>query len=391
MKDRLKDVVIVGGGVMGCAVAYYLGREGIGSTVVERDGVAAHASGYSAGGLNPLEGAGIPGPLGPLAIRSFRMHKEIWSELTEQSGIDFGPRVVSSVRVAFDESDVTELEATYDAFDSADDSFSTGWLNVSELRELEPRISHDALCALETSGNAVLDSYRYTKALAKAAEAMGAEFRSDTVTGVEAEGGKVTSVVTESGKISCGAVVLATGPWSGDVGEWLGVKVPVEPYKGEILRMRPHWSPTDRDIQGAGVTLYRRELDQVWVGATEEKRGFDASLSASARRTLTNAALKLMPAMRDAELVRHTACLRPLTPDWLPIVGKAPGWDNAYLATGAGKKGILLSAGIGKAVADMVVHGYTAMPVDGFELTRFGGWGESGDRTTVQIGRQNII
>ena len=110
MKDRLKDVVIVGGGVMGCAVAYYLGREGIGSTVVERDGVAAHASGYSAGGLNPLEGAGIPGPLGPLAITSFRMHKEIWSELTEQSGIDFGPRVVSSVRVAFDESDVPELE-----------------------------------------------------------------------------------------------------------------------------------------------------------------------------------------------------------------------------------------------------------------------------------------
>ena len=64
MSGELNDVVIVGAGAMGCAVAYYLGKEGIGSTIVERDGVAAHASGYSAGGLNPLEGTGIPGPLG---------------------------------------------------------------------------------------------------------------------------------------------------------------------------------------------------------------------------------------------------------------------------------------------------------------------------------------
>ena len=294
----------------------------------------------------------------------------------ERSGIDFGPKVVSSVRVAFDESDVAELEATYDAFDSAGDSFSVGWLNASELRELEPRLSHEALCALETSGNAALDSYLYTQALAKVAEAMGAEFRSDTVTGLKSEGGKVTSVVTESGEIRCGAVVLGTGPWSDEVGRWLGVEVPVVPYKGEILRMRPHWSPTDRDFQGAGVTLYRRERDQVWIGATEEKKGFDASPSASARRTLMSAALKLMPSMRDADLVQHTACLRPLTPDWMPIVGRAEGWDNAYFATGAGKKGILLSTGIGKAVADVLMHSHTNMPVDGFDLSRFE---ESGD------------
>ena len=136
MNDERSDVVIVGAGAMGCAVAYYLGREGVGTTVIERDRVAAHASGYLAGGLNPLEGAGIPEPLGPLAITSFRMHKDLWPELTERSGIDFGHRVVSSVRVAFDESDVSELEATFDDFDSADDSFSAEWLSASELREL---------------------------------------------------------------------------------------------------------------------------------------------------------------------------------------------------------------------------------------------------------------
>jgi len=80
-----------------------------------------------------------------------------------------------------------------------------------------------------------------------------------------------------------------------------------------------------------------------------------------------------MPAMADAELVLHTACLRPVTSDWLPIIGRAPGWDNAYLATGAGKKGILISTGMGKAVADVIASGSTDVPTGGLEPDRFEG------------------
>ena len=287
-----------------------------------------------------------------------------------RSGIDFGPRVVSSVRVALDEADVPEMEASFDVFDSADDAFSARWLSAAQLRDLEPRISHDALCALETSGNAALDSYRYTQALARSADTLGAEFRSDTVTGIEAHGGKVTSVLTGNGKIPCGAVVFAAGPWSGEVGRWLGVTVPVEPYKGEMLRMRPRWVPTDRDIQGAGVSLYRRERDQVWIGATEEKKGFDANPSPAAKTTLMSGA------EADAgDAGRRSGAAHGVSeaadPGLAADSREAPGWDNAYLATGAGKKGILLSTGIGKAVSDMVVHGRTDIPVDGFEPSRF--------------------
>ena len=82
-------------------------------------------------------------------------------------------------------------------------------------------------------------------------------------------------------------------------------------------------------------------------------------------------ATKLMPFLKDAEVAKHTACLRPLTPDWLPIVGAAPGWDNAYLATGAGKKGILLAPAIGKATADIITSGKTNIPLDGFAPERF--------------------
>ena len=142
MSGELNDVVIVGAGAMGCAVAYYLGKEGIGSTIVERDGVAAHASGYSAGGLNPLEGTGIPGPLGPLAITSFRMHKEIWPELAERS----------SHRLRSEEwcrwSGSRSMSRTWPSLRRLSmfstrrmTAFSAGWLSGDELRELEPRIS----------------------------------------------------------------------------------------------------------------------------------------------------------------------------------------------------------------------------------------------------------
>ena len=369
--SQIQDVVIVGGGAAGCAASYYLAKAGVKSIIIERDGIAANASGYSAGGLNPLEGAGIPGPLGPLAIRSYRMHAEIAPELAELSGVDFGYKVISSVRVVLDESEMAEIQATHDTFESADDDFSAEWLDASQLREMEPRISGDAIRALDTRGNAILSSHRYTLALAKSAETMGAKVVSGTVTGVRTSGGRVSAVLTDSDEISCDAVVFATGPWAGQVEEWLGVQVPIEPFKGEILRMKLDGPPLDRDFHSAAVDLNHREDGQIWVGATEERVGFDRNPSAKARIESLRTATNLMPAIKDAELVLHTACLRPLSPDWMPIVGNAPGWDNAYLATGAGKKGILISPGMGKAVADLITTGATDLPIDGFNADRF--------------------
>ena len=276
------------------------------------------------------------------------------------------------VRVAFEESELDDLTETHRIFESAGDGFTARWLDSAQLREMEPRIASDSARALEVHGNAILSSYQYTLALALAAEKLEAVIRSGEVVGVKRTGDRVSSVVLRAGEIECESVVFATGPWSGQVESWLGVRVPVEPLKGEILRMGPPDGPAlDRDFQGAGVSLYHREDGQVWIGPTEERKDFDAVPSTSARDRLMAGALRLMPAMADAKLVLHTACLRPVTPDWLPIIGRAPGWDNAYLATGAGKKGILLSPGMGKAVADLISTGATELPVGGFAPDRF--------------------
>ena len=138
--------------------------------------------------------------------------------------MDFGYKVISSVRVAFHDSDLAEMRTTHDTFQSADADFSAEWLDASQLREIEPRISPDAIRALDTRGNAILSSQRYTLALAKSAETMGAS----VVSGKrhrrrhERRTGDV-AIQTDSGEISCDAVVFATGPWAGQVEEWLGI------------------------------------------------------------------------------------------------------------------------------------------------------------------------
>jgi glycine oxidase len=364
------DVVIVGGGAAGCAVAYYLAKAGVKATVVEREGVGTQASGYSAGGLNPLQGAGIPGPQGPLAIESFRMHMRLWDELKGETGVDYQGRVVAQVRVAFSESELHELEETSSIFQAAE-GFAAHWLEGAEVLRLEPRVAPDVICGLYTYGNASLDSYLYTVALSRAAEKLGARVRAGSVVGLKKDNGRVTGVLLEDGELACGQVVLATGPWSKEAEEWLGIAIPVEPYKGEILRMELPGPRMTYEFSYHHGWVAPKPNGQVWCGATEEKCGFDRQPSESARQSILKEAIRLMPAMSTARLVKQTACLRPLTPDWLPIIGRAPGWDNVFLATGAGKKGILISPGMGKAIADLMTEGGTRLPIEPFAPERF--------------------
>jgi glycine oxidase len=365
---RSGDVVIVGGGAAGCAVAYYLAKAGVKATVIEREGVATQASGYAAGGLNPLHG--VPAPMRPLAMESFKMHLTLWDDIKSATGGDCQGRLVSMIKLAFDAADMPALRELLPLFASTP-GFSARWLEPAEVHEMEPRLTPEIVRGLYLYGNGVVDSYLYTTALAEAAEHHGATFSIAQVQGLQRSAGRVTGVLLESGAIACDAVVVAMGPWAKAAEAWLGCAIPVEPLKGEILRLELAGPALAHDILGPAVSLYSRSDGLVWCGATTEWRGFDQEPSESARRSLWNGAIRLMPAMAEARLVRHTACLRPVTPDGLPIIGRAPGWDNVYLAAGGAKKGILLSPGIGKAIADLITTGETSLPIEAYAPGRF--------------------
>ena len=167
--SKANDVVIIGGGAAGCATAYYLAKAGVNVIIVEREGIASNASGYNAGGLNPLQGAGIPGPLAPFALESFQMHQELGDSLRYDTGIDFHLKPIVMVHVAFGESELSELQETLTLFQNAD-GFSAHWLSPADLQTLEPRLSSAAIKGLYTWGNATLSSYEYVTALSRAVE-----------------------------------------------------------------------------------------------------------------------------------------------------------------------------------------------------------------------------
>lgn len=353
------DVVIVGGGAAGCAVAYYLGLAGVRVSLIERQGIGTQASGYAAGGLNPLQG--LAAAVQPLAMASFQMHADLGATLKALTGRDGQLRQVSAVKLAVTDPDCAVLHVEHAQFE-ATPGFAAHWIDHAAMRELEPRITPDFLQALCLDGNRVVDSYQYTLQLAEAAQHYGATIRLGTVRGLQRTDGRVTGVVLDDGVLACHAVVLAMGPWARAAEAWLGVSIPVEPLKGEILRMDLPGPALAYDFSTPGVSLYGR-AGQVWCGATTVWCGFDTAPSATARRTLLHGACALMPAMAHARIVQHTACLRPVASDWLPVIGHAPGWDNVYLAAGGEKKGILLSPAMGKAIADLITTGTTALDI----------------------------
>ena len=363
------DVVIVGGGAVGCATAYFLAKEGVGVTVLESNTVAYGASGYAMGLLNPLSGAGIPGPLEELSLEGFQMHRNLAGELKEAGGIDYCARRRDSIHPVFTDGEVQELEAMA-RYSVKVEGVSCRWLDGPEVRSLEPRVSDGVSKALLLEGTLLLESHSYTQALARGAKEHGATIRQARVHGLRRPGANL-EVGAEDGPIEAERVVLAMGPWAEAAREWLGLPIPVYPLKGQILRLELPGPPLQRSLHHGDNYVGSKPDGLVWAGTTEEEVGFDDRPTEEARAKILREVAAFLPAVEQGCLVRQTACLRPVTPDGLPILGQIPGWDGVYLATGAGRKGILVSPSMARAVTELIVRGQSELAVDIFSLGRF--------------------
>jgi glycine oxidase len=341
--------VIVGGGVVGCAATFELARAGLDVTLVERDEIAAHASGQNAGNINPLHGATAEQLR--TTLPAFRRHAEIREALIGMGCGDFALAPVVRLLVAFEERERAELAITAARFESTD-GFSARWLDADEVRRQAPRLAGEIAFAIETTGSLSLDAAAFTRALAEAAVKLGARILRGEATGLACQGDRIVAARTQDAELGCDELVLATGPWVAETAAWLGVTTPVRPVKGEMLLLRLPGGPLGCDVTGGGAALYRRREDQMWLGVTSTEEGFDAAPTASAREGLMAKGRRILPEIARSEVLDHVAALRPVaTPD-APIVQRAPGWANATIANGGGWKSVLLAP----AMADAVRH-----------------------------------
>ena len=366
------DVIVVGGGIAGCLTGYLLAKAGVSVTILERDAVGSHASGFAFGGLGPLEGAGIPDTILDFSVWCFRRHETLYEELREETGIDTQFHHRDRLNLAFTEAEAAQQKAAIE-WQARLPGFKVEWLEAAEAVKAEPRTNPACLGASYAQGTGAVEAYRYNLAAAQAAEKYGATILQRRVVGLLGDGGQCRGVRLETGELAAGAVVLAGGPWAGGMSDWCGVDIPVRPLKGQIIRLQLAENSMVASLNYAGSYAASKPDGLIWAGTTEEEAGFDEELTTAARDKVMGDLLKMAPSLAEAELVQQTACLRPLSADGMPIMGAVPGWENLYLATGGGRKGILWSTGMAQGLADLMLEGSSDVPdLAALSLTRFG-------------------
>jgi glycine oxidase len=302
-------------------------------------------------------------------MESWGLHNKLAATLPEESGVDYEFRRETAITVTYSREQAQGLQERL-PWQQAQEGFHVEWKEGVYIQEMELRLAPGVVGGIVTDPAAMINSYKFNLALLKAAEGMGAVHRKGEVTGINFHGDRVSSITVGATEFPCEKVVLAMGPWSGRATEWLGVELPVRPLKGQILRLQVDGAPLPRMGWGGSYATTKPD-GLVWIGTTEEDVGFDATPTAEARKSILESAVAVLPYLADAQVVEHTACLRPVAPDGLPILGQIQGKDGLVVATGAGRKGILLGPAIGRLAAELVTRGKASMDISAMSPNRF--------------------
>ena len=367
MNNKGADVVIVGGGIVGISTAYLLGLEGIKSIIVERDAIGSHASGFAYGGVG---GWGVPEPTSTIGKEGWRLHREFVDALPEETGINFDFRARAALTLTFNDEEAQALRSDL-SWRKEEPGNRIRWVEAAEARAIEPRVSQEAIGGTYDEGGADLEPYRLLLALVQQSEKLGATIRHGSARGLKRQGDRVEAVLLDNGEIPCEHAVLSMGPWGGEASDWLGISIPVRPNKGQILRLQAPGAPVRTNIGWLHDYAITKPDGLLWTGTTEENAGFNDGPTTEARDKIMSSLLKMLPCMVDARLAQHTACLRPLSSDDRLILGKVPGWEGVYLATGGNRQGIRLGPGMARVVVDLITKGATDIPIDAFNPGRF--------------------
>ncbi|MBO20090.1 MAG: hypothetical protein CL732_06095 [Chloroflexi bacterium] len=377
------DVAVVGAGVVGASVAYYLAREGIKVALLERESIGSGSSAHATGFISLLGTEFTPGPSFQFGLDSYREFPSLVEELEGITGMDLLYQRRPSLRLALEQSEEVLIK---ELLEWQKEHVSIRWISAEDVHEIEPRLTPSLLGAVYEDESAQLDSYRLNLALAAGAEAKGSQTIQRKVTGLLSEGDRITGVRTESGDISCGTVVIAAGLWSPPFQKELGFPIPVGALKGERVLLKYAGDPLQVLISSPKRGHMISRLDGFLSAGSTGGRDYDQDElyqgedmdrvpTERARVEIMQRAIDVFPDLENAELVEQLAGSRPLSPDRHPIIGPVPGKEGVVLATGHTTKGIHLGPITAKAVTEYIQGGCKKVPqpIEMFLPDRFAG------------------
>ena len=372
---QTSDVVIIGGGVIGCSIAYHLAKRGIPAHVIERDDIAMGSSGACDKAV--LLQSKNPGIHLELALKSVKMFPELQKELdTDIEFLNHGGMIAIQ-----NEKQWQVMEGFVERQRKV--GLDVRLVGKDQARALQPAFSGDIIGSTYSPMDWEANPIYLSLGLYRGAKKLGAKFSLRTeAKSIKLEKGRVKSAVTDSGEILCKYLVNATGAYAQFIGRMVGLKIPIVPRRGQIIvtepvapllrgdincaryitaKFRPELLGTDEMAKlGVGLSLAQTVNGNILIGGTREFVGFNKGTTHRALKAILKHATSIVPALKDIHIIRSFSGLRPYTPDGLPILGEVPEVPGFIMAAGHEGDGIALSAITGRIIADVIADGKPA-------------------------------
>jgi glycine oxidase len=366
------DAVVVGGGIIGGAIAFRLAQEKLRVALLDGQAPGREASWAAAGMLSPAPDSPDSIPLVPLGRASLALYPGFIAELQELTGRDVGYRREGTIEVLFSpdaERELSTLIALHHGLGLAAEP-----LAVEEARRLEPALGREARAAALLPDEGCLDNRALTAAVLAAAASAGAEILADTkVARLVKEGARCAGVIAGGRSISAGHVVVAAGAFCCRI-EGVAPSVAVKPVRGQMVALHNEAARLRRVLRSDRGYIVPRDdgaPQRLVAGSTVEDAGFHKRVTPRGLEQILSAVQELAPGLATAEVVEMWSGLRPGTPDHLPLLG--PGeLEGLTFATGHYRNGILLAPITAKLVREWITERRVSLDWDRFSPLRFG-------------------
>jgi len=381
------DVVVIGGGVIGSCVTYYLSKENMKVTLIERRELASEASGANQGGWSAQL---MRGRIMNLA----RDGSNTYETLADELQYDFEFDRVGSYMLLDNEAQWPAVEENAKRL-SREYQMNATLLSRGELREINPDLAPDIPGACFCPHAYLLNPMKLVFGLAQASKKLGADIQTFTeVKKISVDNGKINSVITDRGEIRTRLVVIAAGAWASEIAATLKLRVPIRPRRGQLLVTESFPLEKTRymieaeqlkalspeDIRNAKDSMTRHGIMTVFsqpgsgnwlVGSSRDFPGYDKRTTIETMALIAKCALRYFPKLRHANVIRTFAGLRPYSEDGHPIIDRVDDVDGLILATGHHGEGVSLAPVTAKLVTELATKGRGAEYIEEFSYNRF--------------------
>jgi glycine oxidase len=366
--ERIDDVLVVGGGIIGCAIAREAARAGLRVRLLEKGAIGGEASGAAAGLLCPQAEADPRDPLFGFGLASRDLYPEFVRQVAEESGLDPALSERGTLLLARPGPEAEALDQTGSLQRSL--GLAAERLSGEALRRMEPGLHPDWSEGLYLPRDWSVDNTVLVRALEIAAARLGARLQSGVpVDRLLVEDGRVVGVVAGGERVRAGAVVVAAGAWTSEIGGPGVPPLPSHPVRGQIVCFGPAPAPS-HSLYTHGFYLVPRRDGRVLAGSTMEHAGFDKAVTGAGLAGLSTSAIAVVPALGTAPLHSVWAGLRPATPDERPAIGRARAPGLLY-ACGHLRSGILLAPSTARVVVRLLREEDPGMDLSPFDPRRF--------------------